>query len=68
MAKSIPFTDQIRQAVLNSEMTRYQISKLTGIDKAALSRFVNGERGLSLAAIDTLAELLGLEVKQKNER
>lgn len=68
MPKSLSFTDQIRQAVLNSEMTRYQIAQKTGIDKASLLRFVNGERGLSLAAIDILAELLGFEVRQKKEK
>ena len=68
MAKAISFTDQIRRAVLSSKMTRYQIAQVTGIDKASLSRFVNGERGLSLAAIDILADLLDLEVRQKKEK
>ncbi len=54
--------DQIRQAVLDSDMTRYQISKLTDIDQASLSRFVHGERGLSDEAINLIGELLNLEI------
>ena len=68
MAKKLPFTDQIRKAVLDCELTRYQIAQRTGIDQASLSRFVHGELGLSVAAIDTLAELLRLEVTQKKEK
>ncbi len=68
MPKQLPFTDQIRKAVEDCEMTRYQISQETGIDQASLSRFVHGELGLSVAAIDTLADLLGLEVTTKKDQ
>ena len=54
--------DQMRQAVLDSAMTRYQISKLTDIHQASLSRFVYGERGLSEEALNSLGELLNLEI------
>lgn len=67
MAKQ-SFSDQIRQAILNSDLTRYQISQQTGIDQAALSRFVHGERGLALDNVDLIAELLGLEVTQKKAK
>jgi transcriptional regulator with XRE-family HTH domain len=55
-------TDQIRDAVRQSELTHYEICRQTGIDKASMSKFVSGERGLSLAHLDKLAELLGLRV------
>lgn len=54
--------DQIRQAVLDSEDTRYRISQETQIDQSALSRFVSGERGLSEDAMNRLARYLGLEI------
>ena len=54
--------DQIRQAVLNADLTRYQISQQTGIDQASLSRFVHGERGLSEEGINAIGELLNLEI------
>jgi hypothetical protein len=60
--------DQIRQAVLDAGMTRYEISKQTGIDKASLSRFVHGERGLSDEAINLIGELLDLEIVVRKKR
>ncbi len=55
-------TDQIREAVKHSELTHYEICRRTGINKASMSRFVNGHGGLSLAHLDKLAELLGLRI------
>jgi len=55
-------TDQLREAVRRSEVTRYRLSQELGIDQGALSRFVSGERGLSLEAIDKLAGYLGLRL------
>ncbi len=50
MAKS--FSDQLRQAVRESELTRYAISVQTRIDQGTLSRFIKGERGMSCTAIE----------------
>ena len=60
--------DQIRQAVLDADMTRNEISRQTGIDKASLSRFVHGERGLSDEAINLIGELLGLEIRIRRKK
>ncbi len=60
--------DQLRQAIEESGMTRYVIAQRTGIDNAALSRFVHGERGLSMEAIDALGECLGLTIVKKAGR
>ena len=55
-------SDQVRRAVEESEMSRYRISKKTGIDQSNLSRFVHGEVGLSMEALDRLADVLGLNI------
>jgi predicted XRE-type DNA-binding protein len=55
-------SEQVRALIDNSGMTRYQISKLTGIHQSALTRFMSGERGLSMQALDALGEALELEV------
>jgi transcriptional regulator with XRE-family HTH domain len=55
-------TDQVRQAVGNSGLTRYRIAKDTGIDESALAKFYNGLRGLSLDNMDLLCEYLGLRI------
>lgn len=57
-----PLTEQLRQAVLNCGETQYAVCKATGIDRTALSRFINGERGVSMKVLDTLGEYLGLRI------
>ena len=56
------FSDEIRAAVKSGGKTRYRIAKETGIDAAALCRFVQGQVGLSMDNLDKLAECIGLHV------
>ena len=63
--KRPPLSQQLRAAIEDSGETRYAIAKATGIDQSVLSRFVNGERGLSMNAIDILGGYLGLEIVRK---
>jgi transcriptional regulator with XRE-family HTH domain len=55
-------TDQLRQAIDDSGLTRYQIAKETGIDESALAKFYNGHRGLSMDALNALGECLQLRI------
>ena len=55
-------TDQLRQAIDDSGLTRYQIAKATGIDESALAKFYNGHRGLSMVAMNALGEFLQLTI------
>jgi transcriptional regulator with XRE-family HTH domain len=55
-------SDAARQAIQSCGMSRYELSKLTGVDQAALSRFMSGERGLAVASLDLLAPVLGLQL------
>ena len=59
---SVTLSAAIRAAVLNSGRPRNQIAIETGIDPAALHRFVKGERGLSVDNLDRLGEALALVV------
>ena len=59
------FSDQLRRAVRESELTRYAISVKTGIDQGTLCRFIRGERGMSLDSVDRLMECLGLEIRPR---
>jgi plasmid maintenance system antidote protein VapI len=58
-------SDQIRDAVNASGMSRYGIAKTLGIAESTLSRFMHGKGGLSMDFIDRLAELLGLGIVVK---
>ncbi|MDA1326292.1 MAG: helix-turn-helix transcriptional regulator [Proteobacteria bacterium] len=64
MAKRRPkkLTDQIRQAIDDSGLTRYRIAQDTGIDESALAKFYNRKRGLSLDNLDELCGYLGLRI------
>jgi transcriptional regulator with XRE-family HTH domain len=55
-------TDQLRQAIDDSGLTRYEIAKQTGIDESALAKFYNGRRGLSMEALNALGEFLQLTI------
>ncbi|MBN1588363.1 MAG: helix-turn-helix transcriptional regulator [Pirellulales bacterium] len=55
-------TNQLRQAVVDSGETLGHLARETGIDKSALSRFVNGHRGLSMEALDALGKHLKLRI------
>jgi hypothetical protein len=64
MAKKRPMrlTDQLRQAIDDSGLTRYRIAKETGINEAALSKFYLGQRGLSMKALNALGAFLKLKI------
>ena len=58
-------SDELRQAVINSELSQYRIALETGIHKGQISRFVRGQAWLGAEAIDVLGELLGLHITVK---
>jgi hypothetical protein len=60
--KTNSLSDQLRQAIKASGLTRYSIWQQTGIDQGTLSKFMAGGRGLSLGSIDKLACLLRLRL------
>lgn len=62
----IPLAYQIRNAIIKSKLTRYQIAKDTGIPQSSLSRFMYNNRGLSLYTIELLLQYLKLEVHLKH--
>jgi hypothetical protein len=60
--RSSLLTDQLRQAIDDSGVTRYQIALETGIDESGLAKFYNGHRGLSMDALNALGEFLQLSI------
>jgi plasmid maintenance system antidote protein VapI len=66
MAKDIE--QKLREAIMKSELSRYRISKLSGVGEAQLSLFVNSKRTLTLPAAAKLANTLGLELTHKKSR
>jgi transcriptional regulator with XRE-family HTH domain len=62
------FSDQIRDAITASKLSRYRICADIGLSQAAMSRFMNGKGGLSLETVDRLADLLKLRVVVETDR
>ena len=60
--KAERITEQIREAIGSSELSRYEIAKQSGVDQATLSRFVSGERSITLETAEKLCPVLGLEL------
>lgn len=61
-------SQQVRDALIQSPMSRYAIAKQLGVSQSLLSLFVSGKRGLSIEVLDQLADLLGLEVRPKGSK
>jgi transcriptional regulator with XRE-family HTH domain len=68
MKRKMTITQQLKHAIKQSGLTVYRIGELSGIDKAALSRFLNGKLSLRLLTVDKLADVLGLELKARKRK
>jgi transcriptional regulator with XRE-family HTH domain len=60
IVKSRTLSEQLRASLDQAPVSRYRVAKQTGIEQAALSRFMAGKRSLSLPSAEKLAEFLGL--------
>jgi hypothetical protein len=67
---SSKISEQMVAAILASPESRESICRAVGIDRAVMSRFVNGKGWLGREAFDRLAAHLGLELtgSQRKER
>jgi len=61
-AKRVRLSDQVRRAVDSCGASRYRLSKATGLSQSQLSRFMAGHIGLSMHALDMLADVLQLRI------
>jgi transcriptional regulator with XRE-family HTH domain len=59
-------SEQLRAAIEKADVSRYEISKATGVSQSTLSKFVLGTRpGISFDALDRIGEYLGLVIVKK---
>ena len=65
--KRTKLSDQVRQAVDKSGLSRYAICKVIGMDQSIMSRFMTGKGGLSMENMDALADLLKLDIVNKTK-
>lgn len=55
-------SEVVREAIRASGLPIRELSRRTGVEASALSRFMNGQVGISLATFEKLAPELGLEI------
>lgn len=58
--KQSTLTDVLRDAVRKSGVTHSVLERATGVKRASIMRFVNGEQSLRLDKADALAAYFGL--------
>lgn len=64
-----PLSEQLRDAIEKAGITRYELSKITGVSQATLSKFVLRQRpGLSFDAMDRVGLALGLVIVKKQPK
>lgn len=57
--------DTLRKAAKDSGQTAYALAKGADLDRAAVVRFLNGDRGLNLDSAAKLADYLDLELRPR---
>lgn len=64
--------EQLQRAIEESGMSRYALSKLSGVDQGILSRFLSEGRSkqktITLSTAARLCRVLGLELKQTKKK
>ncbi|MCH8853725.1 MAG: helix-turn-helix transcriptional regulator [Planctomycetes bacterium] len=58
----------LREAITKSGESLADLERTTGVSNAVLSRFVRGERTLTLPTADKLARHFGLELVKRERR
>jgi transcriptional regulator with XRE-family HTH domain len=59
-AQRAPISKALRSTIHERRLTAYAAAKSSGVSVDAVQRFLNGERGLTLATVDKLAGALNL--------
>lgn len=59
---------QLREAILQGGMSRYALSKLSGVSQGVISHFVNRNRSVTMETAAKLAAVLGLELRPVRKR
>ncbi len=61
-------SDELRKAIADSGLSLMALAELSGVDEGRLSRFLREERTLTLPAVDSLCQVLRLQLTRKSRR
>ena len=60
--KQKPVSEQLRQIIEGGDMSRYELSKRSGVDTSQLHRFVNSTAELTTKSLDKIGAVLNLKI------
>jgi len=63
-----PLSEQLRKIIEDGPVSRYRISKESGVDASQLLRFVKGRGRLTTDSLDRIGLVLGLRLEVDEER
>lgn len=66
--KKTDLAREIRRALKASGMSRFELSKRSGVSYSVIHRFIGEERDLTLRTASRLAGVLGLELRARKGR
>jgi len=58
---------QLREAVRKAPMSLNELAAACGVDKGILSRFLRGERSITLTTAARVATILGVELRPRRQ-
>ena len=61
--RRVDLAGDLRRAIRDSGLTPSRIAADADVDRGLMSRFVTGQRGVTLTTADRLCEVLGLELR-----
>ena len=67
-SKQPPASEVVRKAIQDGGLSIRELARRTGVEPSVLSRFMNGQVGISLTTFEKLAPELGLRVIREATR
>ncbi len=58
-------SETLKEIIRSRGLTAYALARMSGASVDPIQRFLNGERGLSVATFDKLADALGLDLVER---
>ncbi len=63
--QDVPLAVELQRVILESGLSLNQLGKQTGVSQGQLSRFLRGDRTLTLPAVDKICRYFGLKLVRK---
>ena len=64
MSKPRNVIEQLRQTILDADVSRYRIAKDTGLDRSMLHRFVHTDAAMRMDSFSILCDYFGLRLER----